>query len=443
MKDRSKKVKKLISLLVISMIMMLFGPTLAKSKNSPRKAVVTTSDAVLLQWNETAIAAMPPPTGPPFPGIRFMAIVQLAVFEAVNAITGKYEPYLGTITASPDASTEAAAAQAAYRVLKLYNLGANLNPSLDQRLADTLATIPDGQPKIDGIAAGEAAAFAMFANRMNDGSAPPLFHFPDNDDPYEWQITPGCPVVNGLPLGAPFKHWATMRPFAIESPSQFRAQPPPALNSGLYARDLNEVKAYGDLNSTVREPRQTDIARFYQIVPGQNTFNETLRQIAQTRSDEITDSARTIAMINIAMIDGVIAVLDSKFFYRTWRPVTAIPRADEDNNPLTEPAPFTPLLVTPCGPSYPSGHGVGSNAAREVLESAYGRKGHSILVSDPSVPGVSFNYDDLKDITDDIADARVWAGFHFRYDQTAGQLMGEAIGRYIDRTMLQRLETEE
>lgn len=441
--NHDKKVKKLVSVLAtIAMITMIFGPTLAKSNASRSRAVVTTSDSVVLQWNETAIAAMPPAGGPPFPGIRFMAIVQLAVFEAVNAITGKYEPYLGTVTAPPDASTEAAAAQAAYRVLKLYNLGANLNPSLDQRLADTLSTIPDGQAKTDGIAVGESAAVAIVSNRVGDGSAPPLFHFPENSDPYEWQATPGCPVINGVPAGG-FKHWATMRPFAMESPTQFRAQPPPALNSGLYARDLNEVKAFGDLNSTVRTPLQTDIARLYQIAPGQNTYNETLRQIAVTRNDEITDTARTIAAINMAMIDGVIAVLDSKYFYRTWRPVTAIPRADEDDNPQTDPGPFTSLMVTPCNPSYPSGHGTGSNGAREILERAYGRSGHSIVVSDPGLPGVTLYYNDLKDMTDDIDNARIWAGFHYRYDQTAAEKMGKAIGRYIDLTKLRRIPIEQ
>ena len=439
---QEKHVRKLIAVLAaLSTIALILSPAPAKSKGSRSEAIINTGDSVVLRWNETAIAAMPPAAGPPFPAIRFMAIVQLAVFEAVNSITGKYEPYLGTVTASPDASTEAAAAQAAYRVLKLYNLGANLNPSLDQRLTDTLSTIPDGQAKTDGIAAGEAAALAMFTNRLGDGSAPPVFHFPDNSDPYEWQATAGCPVINGVPAGG-FKGWATMRPFGIESPSQFRAEPPPALDSGLYARDLNEVKAFGDLNSVVRQPWQTDIARYYQIVPGQNTFNETLRQIAATRGDEITDTARTLAVINMGMIDGVIAVYDSKYFYRTWRPETAILRADEDGNPRTEPAAFTPLLVTPCGPSYPSGHGTGSNAAREVLERAYGRKGHTIVVSDPSMPGVDFHYNDLKDITDDIDNARVWAGFHFRYDQTAAEIMGKAIGRYIDLNRLQRISAE-
>ena len=438
-----KNVRRLVTVLAaISMITMIFGPTLAKPKASHRQPVGITSDRVVLEWNKTAIDAMPPPAGPPFPAIRFMAIVQLAVFEGVNSITGRYQPYLGTVTASPGASTEAAAAQAAYRTLKLYNLGATVSPSLDQRLADTLSAIPDGQAKIDGIAAGEAAAVAMFANRLGDGSAPPVFHFPDNNDPYEWQATPGCPVINGVPAGG-FKGWATMRPFGIESPSQFRAEPPPALDSGLYARDLNEVKAFGDLNSTVRQPWQTDIARYYQIVPGQNTFNETLRQIAEVRNDEITETARTLAAINMGMIDGVIAVYDSKYFYRTWRPETAIRRADEDGNPRTEPGAFTPLLVTPCGPSYPSGHGTGSNAAREVLERAYGRKGHSIVVSDPTVPGVTFQYNDLKDMTDDIDNARIWAGFHYRYDQTAAEIMGRAIGRYIDQNRLQRILSEE
>ena len=181
-----------------------------------------TSDALVLQWNEIAVATIG--AQPPFPSTRYMATVQVAVFEAVNAITGHYEPYLGTISAPPGASPEAAAVAAAHGVLQAFFPAQSA--TLDQQRLDSLATIPDGQAKTDGIAVGVAAAAAMIANRTNDGSAPPQFHTPLNSDPYEWQTTEGCPAGGGA-----FKHWPNVKPFGIQSSSQFRADPPPSLSS--------------------------------------------------------------------------------------------------------------------------------------------------------------------------------------------------------------------
>src|SRR6266550_517419 len=235
-----KKTKKFIcTLAAISMVMLTYNPAQARFKASgPVGAQEPTSDAIILQWNEIAVATIG--AQPPFPSTRYIATVQVAVFEAVNAITGDYEPYLGTISAPPGASTEAAAVAAAHGVLKAFFPAQGA--ALDQQRANSLATIPDGQAKNDGIAVGEAAAAAMIANRTNDGSAPPQFHTPPNSDPYEWQTTAGCPAGGGA-----FKQWPNVKPFGIESSSQFRADPPPKLTSGKYARDYNEVQAVGDI----------------------------------------------------------------------------------------------------------------------------------------------------------------------------------------------------
>ncbi|MFL6469088.1 MAG: vanadium-dependent haloperoxidase [Pyrinomonadaceae bacterium] len=430
-----RKIRGLIcALAAISIVMLTMIPVQAKSTTRrvrTKRAVVVASDAVLLQWNETATDATL--GNPPFPSARWMAIVQLAAFEAVNSITGKYEPYLGTVTASPDASAAAAAAQATYRALKLLNLGATLNPSLEARLAATLSTIPDGQSKTDGIAAGDAAANAMVADRASDQVTGPLF-IPSATPglPYEWQITPGC-------AGGVFKHWSVLRPFGIASPSQFRSDPPPALDSGLYAQDLNEVRAYGDTASLVREDWQTNVAKLYQTAPGQYTWNETARQIAATRNDEITDTARTLALMNMALNDAYISGFETKYYYNTWRPVTSILRADEDGNKRTTAGPFTPLMATPCFPSYPSNHGTGSGAARTVLVRAYGRFGHDITVDTPTNVGLtSLHYTDLRDMTDEIANARIWAGLHYRYDQDAAEVQGHAVGQYVYNNSLKK-----
>ena len=389
------------------------------------------SDDIVLQWNETATDATL--GNPPFTSARWMAIVQLAVFEAVNSVTGRYESYLGTLSSSPEASVDAAVAQATYRVLKTYNLGGALNPNLDVRLANTLNTIPDGQAKTDGIALGEAAAAAMIADRSADVVTGPLFTPAATPGlPYEYQITPSC-------SGGVFQHWAALRPFGTESPSQFRVDPPPTLDSGIYAQDLNEVKAYGDVNSSVREAWQTNIARLYQTAPGQHTWNEAARQIAAARNDEATETARTFALMNMATSDAYVSGFEAKYYYKTWRPVTSIPRADEDGNKWTEAGAFTPLMTTPCFPSYPSNHGIGSGAARTVLVRAYGRFGHDITVETPTNVGLTpLHYTDLKAMTDDIANARIWAGLHYRYDQDAAEVAGHDIGQYVFNNNLQK-----
>jgi hypothetical protein len=428
-----KKTRGVICLLAaISIGMLTLSPALAKATKAPgskRAAAVVTGDAVVREWNEIAINAILP-NGPPFTAARFMTITQLAVFEAVNSISGKYEPYLGTIAAPAGASPEAAAVTAAHGVLVAYF--PTQSAALDLRRDASLAAIPDGQAKTDGIAVGAAAAAAMVADRTNDGSAPPLTHIPTNLDPYEWQITPGC-------TAGVFRHWPNVRPFGIESSSQFRSKPPPSLKSVTYTLDYYELRIFGDVNSPYRPQDRTDVAKLYAAGPGHWTWNYALLDIASTRHDEITDTARTMAVMNMAINDAYISGFESKYFYRTWRPVTAIPRGNEDGNWWTAPGAFTPLISTPCFPGYPSNHGTGSAAARTVLERAYGRRGHSITVFHPNAPGIELNYSDLRDITDDVADARVFGGIHFRYDQVAGEKQGEGVGRYIYNNELKKV----
>lgn len=425
-----------ISIMLIGLITqgIAVGPASAASSRSHNSAqeVVATADDIVLEWNEIAINAILP-NGPPFTAARFMTVVQLAVFEAVNATTGKYQPYLGTITAPAGASSEAAAVTAAHGVLVAYF--PLQSAALDARRDTSLATIPDGTSKTAGIAVGIAAAAAMVADRVGDGSAPPLVYIPSSAEPYEWQLTPNC-------SGGVFRHWPNLRPFGIESSSQFRSRPPPPLASGVYAQDYNEVANVGAMNSPDRPQDRTDVARLYAAGPGHWTWNYTLLQIASTRDDEITDTARTMAVMNIAINDAYISGFESKYFYRTWRPVTAIPRGDEDGNKWTTAGTFVPLLGTPCFPGYPSNHGTGSAAARTVLIRAYGRFRHSIDVWHPNAPGIVVAYSDLKAITDDVSDARVYGGIHFRYDQDAGEVQGHAVGQYVYNNQLQKVDEQ-
>lgn len=427
------KAKTLICMLVmISFVGLSTIPaqTLSRTSRSSIKADPVISDAVVIHWNEIASTRILP-NGPPFTAARFMAIVQLAVFEAVNSITHKYQPYLGTINAPAGASPEAAAVTAAHNVLVAYFPAQAI--ALDQLRDESLAGLPGGQATTDGISVGSAAAAAMIAARTSDGSAPPLVYMPTSSEPYEWQLTPGC--ASGV-----FRHWPNVTPFGIESASQFRSDPPPSLESGVYAQDFNEVQAVGDMNSPNRPQDRADVAKLYAATPAHWMWNSALRQIAVNRNDDITDTARTMALMNMAINDAFISVFDTKYTYKTWRPVTAILRGDEDSNKRTTPGAFTPFVSTPCFPSYPSAHGSGSGAARTVLERAYGRFGHSITLSHPGAPGIEKGYSDLRVITEDVSDARVFGGIHFRFDQDAGERQGKAVGQYIYNNLLQKLD---
>ena len=215
---------------------------------------------VVLDWNTIAVNTAVANHRNPFARARYAAIVQLAVFEAVNAITGEYHPYLGTITAPQDASPEAAGIEAAYQVLSTY-FPASQASLYDERI-NSLASIPDGQAKIDGIATGDVAALAMISLRANDGSSPPQFKIPGPPVPGAWQATPSCPIVNGVAVGIAFQ-WQNVTPFGIPNGSDFLLGPPPALTSNQYAKAYNEVMTVGSIDSTERPQDRANVALFY------------------------------------------------------------------------------------------------------------------------------------------------------------------------------------
>jgi hypothetical protein len=401
---------------------------------------VARADAVL-DWNAIAMNTVGASGENPFAGARHGAIVQLAVFEAVNAIEGDYRPYLGSITAPPGASADAAAIQAAYRVLATY-FPANVS-MLGIERANSLAQIADGQAKNDGIATGEAAALAMIALRANDGSSPPQFKIPGPPVPGEYQATPSCPIVNGVAVGT-LLQWQYVTPFGIPSVHEFLLDPPPALTSNQYAKSYNEVMTFGDIASTARPPDRTNVARFYAASSPSLVFNEAARQIAEAEGHSLSENAQALALINMAISDSLVASFFNKYHYNFWRPETAIHAGDTDGNRKTDPdTSYAPLIVTPCFPSYPSNHGSGSNGAAEVLRRLYGEAGHSITISNPAVPDLVYNYTRFKEITDDISDARVYGGIHFRFDQVGGERLGRAIGTAVYKNNLRPVHGNE
>jgi hypothetical protein len=230
-------------------------------------------------------------------------------------------------------------------------------------------------------------------------------------------------------------------PFGIESADQFRLEPPPALTSSRYTRDYNEVKAVGSANSTDRPQDRADVARFYAAVAPIPLWSDIARQIAAVRGGSVSENARVLALLTMAISDAAVSVFETKYHYNFWRPETAIRAADTDDNPKTDANPtFMPYVVTPCFPSYGSAHATLSNAGREVIERTYDNRNrrHSITLSSPAVPGVTLKYTKLKQITDDIDDARVYGGIHFRFDQEAGSDQGRRIGEYVYKERLSR-----
>jgi len=397
---------------------------------------------VVLTWNEIAVTTLISQGQSPFAQARFMAITQLAVFEAVNAITGDYKPYIGTIAAPAHASADAAAVAAAYAVLKNYFPAA---PNLDAQYATSLAAIPDGMGKTRGIATGQAAAAQMIALRLNDGSSPPQFSLPASTDPGVWQLTPSCPAAGGINF-----QWQNITPFGVPStPSSkawiapFALPPPPTLTSRRYTRDFDEVKRVGDVTADLSERPQdrADVARFYAASSPAFVFNLAARQVATEERTSLSKNARVLALLNMASNDALVASFWTKYHYNFWRPETAIHEGSVDGNPRTEgDIAYKPYILTPCFPSYPSNHGSGSNSAAEVLRRAFGDRHHAITMANPGVPGLTFQYTSFSQITDDISDARIFGGIHYRFDQEAGADLGRDIGSYVFKHNLRRVK---
>jgi hypothetical protein len=285
----------------LAMSCTLLSPTLAKAD-------------VVLDWNAIAVSTMlgqaPPPS--PFAQARFMAITQLAVFEAVNAVTGRYQPYLGTIDAPEGASAEAAAIAAAHTVLKNYFPAST--GALDAARAISLLAIPDGQAKDDGIATGEAAAAAMILLRANDGSAPPQFFVPGVPGPGVWEPTPSCPTVNGAQVGV-FLQWRNVTPFGIHAASDFLSAPPPSLTSRKYKKDYIEVMTVGAVDSTERPQDRADVVLFYAASTPSLVLNLAARQVAVAQGRSLSHNARALALVNMATSDSLV----SSFFTSLFR----------------------------------------------------------------------------------------------------------------------------
>ncbi len=390
----------------------------------------------VLDWDVTALktTAKAPPN-PPLEG-RNLAIVHAAMFDAVNSIVGEFRPFAVQVNAAKGASPEAAAAAAAH--LALVQLYPAQQAALDAAYQAALALIPDGQSRIDGLAAGTAAASFILAARASDGAAEAIAApYSPPAGPGFWMPTPPA-FLAALDPG-----WGSLQPFVLTTGSQFRPGPPPALDSRRYARDFNEIKAIGSATSAVRSQAQTDLARFW-VATGQQNWNPAARQAAVARGLSLSQTARLLALLNLVSADAFIAAWDAKYTYHQWRPLTAIRAADSATNPETTPDPaWTPLLVTPRFPDYIAGHTTIAGAAQRVLDHVFGENpGVTMVLTSATAPGVVETYTTFEQIADSVVEARVLGGIHWRTSCEEGRSVGDRIGRYAIHNFLQPVTGE-
>jgi hypothetical protein len=384
---------------------------------------------VITDWDDKAVSAIQTGTVPPPPtSFRTMAILHLAMFDSVNSIERRYKPYKVQLSAAPDTSKEAAAAAAAAAVL--LKLAPDAAADVQSALTSYLAALPEGEAKSNGIKLGQEVAAKILEARANDGASAA--------DAYRPKTRPGVYIPTPITVGSQFPN---MTPFALASPSQFRPKPPPSLKSEQWARDYNEIKDLGAKNSTKRTARQTEDARFWLLV-GPRAYDPLPRQIVIAKNMDLVDSARFMALFSVAAADAVIAVFDAKYKYEFWRPITAIRNGDIDGNPATErDATWQPIDATPMHPEYPCAHCILSSSVAAVIEGMLGTDEiPEVSLTSPFVPGVTHRFTNLRAYSDEVANARICAGFHYRFSTIAGREMGQKIGAWVVRSVMQPVQ---
>ena len=389
---------------------------LAAGASLPAAAQAGTKPDQVIQWNQSLLqvlgtAGAQPATVHP---TRSLAIVQIAVYDAVNAIDRSHRSYLQRIPAPRSASPGAAAAAAAHDAMLA--LFPSQKSVIDAKLADSLSQLGSGWRVQQGLEVGEQAAKQILAARADDGSTatPPVFT--PGSGAGEYQLTPPNfqqPV---------FTHWANVKTFALRAADQFRPPPPPAVGSPRYNASFNEVKAFGELGSIVRSPDQTEQAKFWSPSV-QSLWNQIAETAGMSFHDSLAQNARLFALLDTSLADDVIAFYDAKYAYHFWRPVTAIRAAGT--------ADWTPLLTTPLDPSYPGAHAVISGSAAAVLRQFFGTDRLDFSLGSSGTPGVTRSFQSFSQAADEASESRIFAGAHFRFDLTAGAALGDQIADFV------------
>ena len=387
-------------------------------------SVSTAAADVITEWNATTLAAVAAGARRGPSGLFDVALVHAAMYDAVNAFEGRFEPYCGAI---PDAtgSPSAAAAKAAHSVLiALFPAQA---ATLDTAYADSVVKYGTA-----GADVGEAAAACVLVRLPADNIARATPDtFVGGTAPGDWRPTSFTPLGAPVPMVAEFI--ATFTPFAIKNPDTYRATaPPPSLHSGAYVKAYNEVKALGRADpGSSRTQEQTNVARFF-ADNAIGYWNRTFQGLVASESLALIESARMFALANIAMADALITSWDSKIAWNFWRPMTAI--RNDDGNPLTEADPtWTPLIGTPNYPDYTSGANNLSGAATAMLKNFFGKDKVNFTMTSNTIaaPDNVRNYSRFSDAAKDVVDARIYEGIHFRFADVRGRQQGSAISNWI------------
>jgi hypothetical protein len=377
---------------------------------------------IVMDWNAraetiTADKHLPPPVQG-----RTLALMHVSMFEAINAIERRYRPYRLDLVADRNTSREAAAASAAHAVLT--GLFADQRNTLDAQLAADLAPIAEGPAKERGILVGRKAAADLLDLHTEDGKGP------DDYRPFTQAgvYVPTQPVAGYLVR--------TFKPWVMQSAAQFRPAAPPALTSETWTRDVNEIREFGSSKSTVRTDEQTTVGKFW-FLTGARTYNPIVRQVVTAKQMNLLDCARVYALTSMAAADSFIAVFDAKYHYNFWRPVTAIRNADLSQNPATPRDPgWQPLGDTPMHPEYPCAHCISASAVAAVLRALVGDEVGEISVTSSTAPGVTRRWTKLSEYVDEVSNARVWSGFHYRFSTETAKDMGRKIGELTVATQL-------
>lgn len=401
---------------------------------------------IVRQWTTTSndpypgriVTAQPPMVA------RNLAMIHSAMFDAANAVTGQYDGYRVDLSEQTDASEGAAAAAAAFEVAKSLYSAVDEIAVWQASLQETLVQIPDSPAKTLGVALGQRVGQAILADRVNDGTKSSSIYEPSSAVG-AWRRT----FPDYLPPLLP--QWPNVKPFALEHGDSLRPEPPPSITSVEYQTAVDEVMRMGGFHSSERTAEQTEIALFWADGGGTATppghWNSIATDVTIEQSTDLLETARTFALLNIAMADAGIASWDAKYHYGVWRPIDAIRQADQDGSLETQGDPtWIPLLKTPPFPSYTSGHSTFSGAASAVLTHLFGSHvtfysqsdGHGAAEQRPLDPSqiVTRHFTSFSQAAEEAAQSRIFGGIHFRFDDLAGRNLGEQIGAFVTERLL-------
>jgi hypothetical protein len=380
-------------------------------------------DTYVTSWDAVGTQSFSAAALSPAEGHTIFAYVAIAVYDSVMAIEGGHEPFAVDVDAPEGASAQAAVAAAAHRILAHY-LPAQAPTIIDPAYVTSLGTIPAGQARTNGISVGESVAQLLIAQRSGDGFRAPVTYTPPNPPiPGVWLPTAMTPPI-GLYLGL-------MRPFSLRSADVFRPGGPPALHTKKWARDYNEVKEIGSSTSTARSPEQTVAARFWAEPPVQQARNSFRRFVGEHELD-VAQAARFMAMVSVTYADALIACFEAKYHYAFWRPITAIRAGHTDGNDATvgDPTWSTLLAATPNHPEYPSAHSCVTPAGGLVVARFLGTPEIDFTV--PSLTGLGDrHYARARDLADEVSNARIWGGIHYRFAVEDGVEIGKKTAHHV------------